>query len=40
MKVSSNELKAILLYDITIDKTVENIKIKTLKERFYSAKKS
>ena len=32
----SNELRAI---NITIDKIDENIKMKTLKERFYNAKK-
>lgn len=35
----SNELRAILPYNITIDKINENIKMKTLKERFYNAKK-
>lgn len=34
----SNELRAILPYNITIDKIDENIKMKTLKERFYNAK--
>lgn len=34
----SNELIAILPYNITIDKIDENIKMKTLKKRFYSAK--
>lgn len=31
-------LELILPYNITIDKIDENIKIKTLKERFYNAK--
>lgn len=37
-KSISNELRTILLYNIAIDKIDENIKMQTLKERFYNAK--
>lgn len=37
-KSISNELRAILPYNIIVDKIDKNIKMKILKERFYSAK--